>query len=86
MFQSDSYLSLDYMEQEGQIYWKDSGKIARRDVSVEKDEPLKCELESFCECARTGRQPKVSGSEATAALEVAVTITRQIEAANAPAP
>ena len=86
VFQSDSYLSLDYMEQEGQIYWKDGGQIARRDVGVEKDEPLKCELEAFCECARTGRQPKVSGSEATAALDVAVTITRQIEAANAPAP
>ncbi|MGK0186941.1 MAG: putative dehydrogenase [Verrucomicrobiales bacterium] len=86
VFQSDSYLSLDYMEQDGQIYWKDGGKIARRDVTVEKDEPLKCELEAFCECARTGRQPKVSGSEATAALEVAVNITRQIEAANAPAP
>ncbi|MDA0812733.1 MAG: Gfo/Idh/MocA family oxidoreductase [Verrucomicrobia bacterium] len=84
VFQSDSYLSLDYMEQEGQIYWKDGGKIARSEVRVEKDEPLKCELESFCECARTGRQPKVSGSEATAALEVAVAITRQIEAANAP--
>ncbi|MCB1098987.1 MAG: Gfo/Idh/MocA family oxidoreductase [Verrucomicrobiales bacterium] len=85
VFQSDSYLSLDYMAQEGQIYWKDGGQIARSEVTVEKDEPLKCELESFCECARTGRQPKVSGSEATAALEVAVTITRQIEAANAPA-
>lgn len=83
VFQSDSYLSLDYMEQAGQLFWKQDGGIVRRDVSVEKDEPLKCELEAFCECARTGRQPKVSGSEATAALEVAVAITRQIEAANA---
>ena len=83
VFQPDSYLSLDYMEQAGQVYWKQNGTIARRDVTVEKDEPLKCELESFCECAATGRQPKVSGSEATAALEVAVTITKQIEDANA---
>lgn len=86
VFQSDSYLSLDYMEQAGQIYWKQNGQIARREVTVEKDEPLKCELEAFCDCARTGRQPKVSGSEATAALEVAVAITRQIEAANASSP
>ena len=82
VFQPDSYLSLDYMEQAGQIYWKEGGQIAHRDVAVEKDEPLKCELEAFCECARTGRQPRVSGSEATAALEVASGITRQIEQAN----
>ena len=82
VFQPDSYLSLDYMEQSGQIYWKEGGRIARRDVAVEKEEPLKRELEAFCECARTGRQPKVTGSEATAALEVAVAITRQIEQAN----
>lgn len=82
VFQPDSYLSLDYIEQAGQVYWKKDGQIARREVAVEKDEPLKCELEAFCECASTGRQPKVSGSEATAALEVAASITRQIEEAN----
>jgi len=30
-------------------------------------------------CARAGAQPKVSGREATAALELALEITRQIE-------
>ena len=64
------------------IYWKQDGQIARREVAVEKDEPLKCELEAFCDCARTGRRPKVSGSEGAAALEVAVEITKLIEEAN----
>jgi predicted dehydrogenase len=58
-------------------------RIVREPVEIEKDEPLKRELISFVECARAGAQPKVSGREATAALELALEITRQIEAANA---
>lgn len=56
-------------------------RIVREPVPIEKDEPLKLELVSFIECARRGLQPKVSGREATAALELALEITRQIEAA-----
>ncbi len=58
-------------------------RIVREPVLIEKDEPLKRELASFVECARGGLQPKVSGREATAALELALEITRQIEAAGA---
>jgi predicted dehydrogenase len=58
-------------------------RIVREPVLIEKDEPLKRELVSFVECARAGLQPKVSGREATAALELALEITRQIEAAGA---
>jgi predicted dehydrogenase len=54
-------------------------KIVREPVPIEKDEPLKRELVSFVECARAGAQPKVSGREATAALELALEISRQIE-------
>jgi len=58
-------------------------RIVREPVEIEKDEPLKRELVSFVECARAGAQPKVSGREATAALELALEITRQIDVANA---
>ncbi|MHA3774996.1 Gfo/Idh/MocA family oxidoreductase [Verrucomicrobiota bacterium sgz303538] len=54
-------------------------KIVREPVEVEKGEPLRRELADFIECARVGAQPKVSGREATAALELALEITRQIE-------
>ena len=54
-------------------------KIVREPVSVEKGEPLKRELASFVECARAGTAPKVSGHQATAALELALEITRRIE-------
>ena len=54
-------------------------RIVREPVEVDKGEPLKRELADFVACARAGVQPKVSGREATAALELALEITRQIE-------
>ena len=57
-------------------------KIVREPVEVEKGEPLKRELAAFLECARAGSTPKVSGYEATAALELAIEITNIIEASN----
>ena len=62
-------------------------KIVREPVEVEKGEPLKRELASFMECARAGATPKVSGYQATAALELALEITRIIElSTGTPAP
>ena len=55
-------------------------RIVREPVEVDRGEPLKRELADFVDCARAGLQPKVSGREATAALELALEITRQIEA------
>jgi predicted dehydrogenase len=83
VFQGDSYLSLDYGAQEGELYWKEGMEIVNAPVEVEKDEPLKRELAAFVECAAAGRQPAVSGREATAALELAIEITRLIEVGNA---
>jgi len=78
IFQEDAYLSLDYQNQSGEIYRPVGRQIWRDRVSVEHEEPLKLQLASFIECAKTGRQPRVSGSQATAALELAVKITKQI--------
>ncbi len=83
VFQSDAYLSLDYQDQSGWIYRKDGMEIAREEVEVEKDEPLKCELAAFIDCACRGVAPKVSGEHGAAALDVALEITRLIETANA---
>jgi predicted dehydrogenase len=78
VFQEDAYLSLDYEKQSGEIYRRESGKITRAKVPIEREEPLKQQLVSFIECASTGRQPRVSGFQATAALELAVEITKRI--------
>jgi predicted dehydrogenase len=79
VFQEDAYLSLDYQAQTGEIYRRSGGGLERAEVEIEKEEPLKRQILSFIECARTGLQPKVSGFEATAALELAVEITKRIE-------
>jgi predicted dehydrogenase len=78
VFQEDAYLSLDYEKQSGEIYRRESGKIVRDKVPIEREEPLKQQLVSFIECATTGREPRVSGFQATAALELAVEITKLI--------
>ena len=78
VFQEDAYLSLDYQNQSGEIYRRAGGRITRDKVEIEREEPLKRELASFVECAMTGREPRVSGFQATAALELAVRITEQI--------
>lgn len=80
VFQSDAYLSLDYQDQSGWIYRKNGLEIAREEVEVEKDEPLKRELASFIDCAARGAAPKVSGEHGARALDVALEITRLIEA------
>jgi predicted dehydrogenase len=80
VFQEDTYLSLDYQAQAGEIFRLVDGQITRETVAVEKEEPLKRELQSFVECTRHGVQPVVSGSGATAALELAIEITELINA------
>ena len=80
VFQEDAYLSLDYQNQSGEIYRREGGGIVRSEVEIEREEPLKRQLAEFIECARTGRAPKVSGFQATAALELAVKITKRIGA------
>jgi len=78
VFQEDVYLSLDYQNQSGEMYRRTAGSLKREEVEIEREEPLKRELAAFIECAATGRTPKVSGFQATAALELAVEITKLI--------
>src|SRR5437870_11824866 len=79
IFQEDAYISLDYQNQSGDIYRRVGRQIWRDRASVEREEPLKRQLMSFLECASTGREPRVSGFQATAALELAVEITKRIQ-------
>ncbi len=54
-------------------------KIVREPVPIEKDEPLKLELQHFVHCVRAHLTPKVSGASAKRALDLALEITRQIQ-------
>ena len=55
-------------------------RIVREPVPIEKEEPLKLELQSFIRCISEKQRPLVSGESAKQALDLAVEITRQIKA------
>lgn len=75
VFQEDCYLSLDYQQQEGQMYAKVDTGIAKFDVEIEKGEPLMGELQSFVDAVARGEKPAVTGQQGLAALELALKVT-----------
>ncbi len=78
VFQEDTYVSLDYMNQAGQLCRKEGGAITVSQVPIEKGEPLAAELTSFVDCVLTQRDPVVTGRHASEALKLAVAICRHI--------
>jgi predicted dehydrogenase len=54
-------------------------KIVREPVPLQKEEPLRLELEHFVQSARARRTPLVSGEAGKRALDLALEITRQIQ-------
>jgi len=80
VFQSDAYLSLDYMNPTGHLMKKVGPMVQREEIPIEKAEPLKLELASFVKCVELRQKPKVDASFARTALEVALEITRKIAA------
>jgi len=78
VFQEDTYVSLDYMNQAGRLHRKTGGGIDVTDVPIEKGEPLAEELSSFVQCILGRRDPVVTGEHASAALTLAVGICRHI--------
>jgi len=88
IFQRETHLSLDYSDQKVVLYRyvppppgpRRGGRlhVVEEEVSIDKQEPLRVELESFIECVRTGKKPVVSGEEGLEALKVASQILRKL--------
>lgn len=88
IFQRDTFISLDYAQQEIAVYHRIPGegdaahgttpKIVREDIFIDKAEPLRVELESFIECVRSRKRPLVSGEEGRDALRVASQIVERL--------
>jgi predicted dehydrogenase len=82
-FQPDMYVSIDYAEQELEV-WRlasdASGKpsITGGRVDVARDEPLGRELADFVAAIGTGRPPLVSGVEGRRALALATRVAEAI--------
>jgi len=80
LFQPHQYISLDYQKQEA-IRFTVSGtqQIGFEPLPVEKDEPLRLEIEAFLNAVRSRSRPPASGEEALRALEVAHNVLAKIE-------
>ncbi|MEO8097466.1 MAG: Gfo/Idh/MocA family oxidoreductase [Acidobacteriota bacterium] len=80
LFQPHEYISLDYSRQDGARFSVgDNRKISFMPLAATKSEPLRLEVENFIECIRTRQQPRVTGTQALAALQVARDILVKIE-------
>ncbi len=78
IFTKNTYISLDYMNQEAHVYRKHGTLISKHALPIEKEQPLKRELESFIDCIINDQQPLISGQEGKEALQLALEITDQI--------
>jgi len=79
VFQDDTYLSLDYMNQSGQLCRKTATGIEAMEVPIDKTEALAAELQSFVNCVQQHNDPVVTGANGTEALQLAVTICKIIK-------
>ncbi len=84
-FQSDAYLSLDYLVPELQIFRKvqtpgGGVKIEHEKPKLTEREPLVAEIESFIDCVINKKPPVVSGKDGVQALKIAQQITQQAHA------
>jgi predicted dehydrogenase len=83
VFQSDSYISVDFMRQNAKVYKKvisqDVQKIELIKPKIKKDEPLKLELQSFINSIIENKKPVVTGYHAKQALSIAIEITKQLK-------
>jgi len=80
LFQPREYISIDYQSQQAvAIQVGENRQIKFKPMKVEKDEPLRLEVESFLDCIESREEPKVGGPEAARALGVALEILDKIE-------
>jgi len=78
VFQENTYVSLDYQNQSGELYRKKPSGISVEQVPINKTDPLDDELRTFVECVINRNEPVVSGKHASKALKLAVAICEHI--------
>ena len=73
-FQSDAYISLDYVAQNAKMYRREGWQIMDEEINFAGDQPLQSEIQSFVTCVNNGTRPQVSGEEGRNALDIATKI------------
>ncbi len=79
VFQSDAYVSLDYVAQNAKIFKRDGWQIIDDEINFSGEQPLQKEIQSFVDCIKNGTRPVVSGEDGKKALEVAERISKSME-------
>ncbi|MGE5359942.1 MAG: Gfo/Idh/MocA family protein [Bacteroidales bacterium] len=82
-FQPDTYVSIDYAEQEVEVYRLVRGGAPRPNIeggqlAVVHEEPLRHEMVDFISAVRTGSTPAVTGEDGRRALVVAARIVEKM--------
>lgn len=82
-FQRDTYISLDYLKPDLQVYRKETRAdgfvtIIHEQPTLPQHEPLAIEIDSFIECVRASQKPVVTGEDGVRALRLAQTIAEQV--------
>ncbi len=79
IFEPTVYYSVDYIDQEVKIFPLNGRQTDIRTLRIQKEEPLKKELQNFLTSIQEGRMSKVSGEEALRALKLAYTVLKEAE-------
>jgi predicted dehydrogenase len=80
IFEPTVYYSIDYIDQEVKVFPLDRSQADVRTLRIQKEEPLKRELNNFLECIRLGKTSKVSGEEGLRALRLAYEVLKEAAA------
>jgi predicted dehydrogenase len=80
IFEPTSYYSVDYIDQEVKVFPLSSGPTEVKTLKIQKEEPLKKELQNFLRCQSEGKQGKVTGEEGLQALRLAHAVLKETEA------
>jgi len=80
IFEPTVYYSIDYIDQEVKVFPLDRSQTDVRTLRIQKEEPLKRELNNFLECIRLGKTSKVSGEEGLRALRLAYEVLKEAAA------
>jgi len=80
IFEPTIYYSIDYIDQEVKVFPLDRSQTDVRTLRIQKEEPLKRELNNFLDCIRLGKTSKVSGEEGLRALRLAYGVLKEAAA------
>jgi predicted dehydrogenase len=80
IFEPTVYYSIDYIDQEVKVFPLDRSQTDIKTLHIQKEEPLKKELENFLDCVRVGKNSNVSGEEGLRALRLAYSVLREATA------